>query len=116
MHSCDIVFVDPDNELMVPSADGTAKSNKFDLPYELAEYCHAGASIIYYQHKARRPDEFYTNQQLVASGAFPGAISLCLKIHQDFSTILLLYLPSGACERVHHLCTTDDTVSLALLL
>jgi hypothetical protein len=81
LHGCDIVFVDPDNGLMVPSAYGTAKSNKFVLPYELAEYYHAGASIIYYQHKARRPDEFYIVQhrQLVSSGAFPGATNLGLK-------------------------------------
>ena len=81
LHGCDIVFVDPDNGLMVPSADGTAKSNKFVLPYELAEYYNAGASIIYYQYKARRPDEFYIDQhrQLVSSGAFPGATSLGLK-------------------------------------
>lgn len=81
LHGCDIVFVDPDNGLMVPSADGTTKSNKFVLPYELAEYYHAGASIIYYQHKARRPDELYIGQhrQLVSSSAFPGATSLGLK-------------------------------------
>lgn len=81
LQSCDIVFVDPDNGLMVPSACGTTKSNKFVLPYELAEYYHAGASIIYYQHKARRPDEFYIDQhrQLVSSGAFPCATSLGLK-------------------------------------
>ena len=81
LHGCDIVLADPDNGLMVPSADGTTKSNKFVLPYELAEYYHAGASIIYYQHKARRPDEFYIDQHqlLVSSGAFPGATSLGLK-------------------------------------
>ena len=81
LHGCDIVFVDPDNGLIVPSADGTAKSNKYVLPYELAEYYHAGSSIIYYQHKARRPDEFYIDQhrQLVSSGAFPVATSLGLK-------------------------------------
>ena len=81
LHGCDIIFVDPDNGLMVPSADGTAKSNKYVLPYELAEYYHAGSSIIYYQHKARRPDEFYIDQhrQLVSSGAFPDASSLGLK-------------------------------------
>lgn len=81
LQDCDIVFVDPDNGLMVPSADGTVKSNKFVLPYELAEYYHAGSSIIYYQHKARRPDKFYIDQhrQMVSSGAFPGAASLGLK-------------------------------------
>lgn len=81
LYGCGIIFVDPDNGLMVPSAERTAKSNKFVLPYELAEYYHAGASIIYYQHKARRPDEFYTQQhrQLISSGAFPGSTGLELK-------------------------------------
>ena len=81
LRNCKIVFVDPDNGLMVPSADGTAKSNKFVLPYELAEYYHAGASVIYYQHKARRLDDFYIEQHrdLLASGAFPGATGLGLK-------------------------------------
>ena len=81
LQNCDIVFVDPDNGLIVPSADGTPKSNKFVLPFELAEYYRAGASVIYYQHKARRPDEFYTtqNKMLIESGAFPQAASLGLK-------------------------------------
>ena len=81
LKNCDIIFVDPDNGLIVPSADGTPKSNKFVLPFELAEYYRAGASVIYYQHKARRSDEFYIaqNKQLIASGAFPNAETLALK-------------------------------------
>ena len=81
LHACDIVFVDPDNGLMVPSAEGTPKSNKFVLPFELAEYYRAGSSVIYYQHKARRPDAFYIeqNNQLMESGGFSGAKSLALK-------------------------------------
>ena len=81
LQNCDIVFVDPDNGLMVPSADGTPKSNKFVLPFELTEYYRAGASVIYYQHKARRPDEFYIaqNRKLIESGAFPQAASLGFK-------------------------------------
>ena len=81
LQNCDIIFVDPDNGLIVPSANGTGKSNKFVLPFELAEYYRAGTSVIYYQHKARRPDEFYTaqNKQLIDSGAFPNAEGLGLK-------------------------------------
>ena len=81
LQNCDIIFVDPDNGLIVPSADGTPKSNKFVLPFELSEYYRAGASVIYYQHKARRSDEFYIeqNNQLVESGGFFGAKSLGLK-------------------------------------
>ena len=81
LKDCDIVFVDPDNGLIVPSAEGTPKSNKFVLPLELAEYYRVGASVIYYQHKARRPDEFYAaqNKSLIESGVFPGAVGLGLK-------------------------------------
>ena len=81
LRACDIVFVDPDNGLMVPSADGTPRSNKFVLPFELAEYYRAGASVIYYQHKARRPDDFYMvqNRRLIESSAFPQAASLGFK-------------------------------------
>ena len=81
LQNCDIIFVDPDNGLIVPSADGTPKSNKFVLPFELAGYYRAGASVIYYQHKARRPDKFYIakNKQLIASSAFPNAETLGLK-------------------------------------
>lgn len=58
----DIVFVDPDNGLIVPSAEGTAKENKYVREDELADYFEQGSSIIYYQHKARKPNSFYTDQ------------------------------------------------------
>ena len=81
LQGCDIVFTDPDNGLIVPSEEGTKKENKFVLPMELAEYYSAGASVIYYQHKARRTDDFYTMQHrnLLGCGAFPGAKGLGLK-------------------------------------
>lgn len=59
---CNVVFVDPDNGLMVPSAEGTVKSNKYVTAREIVDYYNGGASVIYYQHKARRPDTFYVEQ------------------------------------------------------
>ena len=81
LQGCDIVFVDPDNGLIVPSAENTRKSNKFVLPMELADYYSAGAIVIYYQHKARRVDDFYVMQHrnLIDCGAFPGAKGLGFK-------------------------------------
>lgn len=78
---CDVIFVDPGNGLIVSSANGTPKSNKFVLPQELAEYNRSGASVIYYQHKARLPDNFYLTQhkELLNSGAFPSTIGAGLK-------------------------------------
>jgi len=58
----DVVFVDPDNGIIVPSALGTMKENKYVKPEELVSYFEQGSSIIYYQHKARRPDSFYLDQ------------------------------------------------------
>lgn len=62
LKKCDLVFVDPDNGLMVPSARRSKKGSKYVLPDELFDYYRQGASVIYYQHKARRPDAFYIAQ------------------------------------------------------
>lgn len=80
-HGCDIVFVDPDNGLMVPSAERGKKSNKYVLPEELHDYYASGASVIYYQHKARCKDSVYIdrNANLIASGNFLNAKGFGLK-------------------------------------
>lgn len=62
LNSCDIVFVDPDNGLMVRSALRTKRGNKYVLPEELFDHYQQGASVLYYQHKARRSDGFYADQ------------------------------------------------------
>ena len=76
----DVVFVDPDNGLVVPSAAGTRKENKYVTPDELLDYYMQGSSVIYYQHKARRQNPFYTAQhnRLIASSGFKDASGLGL--------------------------------------
>ena len=80
----DIVCVDPDNGLIVPSAKDKPKSNKYVLPEELERYYKEGSSVIYYQHKARKTDDYYLDQhnKLLNSGKFPGASGLCLKFQK----------------------------------
>ena len=58
----DLVFVDPDNGLLVPSAAGTMRENKYVKPVEIEKYYFQGSSVVYYQHKARKPDSFYIRQ------------------------------------------------------
>ena len=80
--SCvDLVFVDPDNGLIVPSAKEKPKENKYVLPNELVNYYEQGSSVIYYQHKARRDDDFYIHQHraLLKRPEFAGAMPLGLK-------------------------------------
>ena len=77
----DLVFVDPDNGLIVPSAEGKPKENKYVLTKELADYYEQGSSVIYYQHKARRKDSYYEDQhrQLLSRPEFAGASGLGIK-------------------------------------
>ena len=77
----DIVCVDPDNGLIVPSAIGKPKENKYVLYDELADYYAHQSSVIYYQHKARKPDEYYLRQHknLIHSQNFSDARGLALK-------------------------------------
>ena len=77
----DIVFVDPDNGLVVPSAEGRPKENKYVKPDELLAYYHKGTTVIFYQHKARKRDEFYVDQhrKLIKSLGFAGPSGLGLK-------------------------------------
>ena len=58
----EIVCVDPDNGLVVSSAKGKPKENKYVLPEELASYYAQGSTVVYYQHKARYKDEHYIGQ------------------------------------------------------
>ncbi len=79
-----IVFVDPDNGLLVPSATGTSKENKYVTPTELADYYRQGSSVVYYQHKARVPDSVYIerHRELIVSSGFEGASGLGLKFNK----------------------------------
>lgn len=58
----ELVFLDPDNGLMVKSAEKTAQANKYVTLKEIEAYCRHGASVIWYQHKARYRDSHYRDQ------------------------------------------------------
>ena len=77
----DVVFVDPDNGLIVRSAAGTTRANKYVEPSELTDYYSQGASVIYYQHKARYNDIFYINRhkELLSLEMLSNAAGLCVK-------------------------------------
>ena len=76
-----IICTDPDNGLIVPSARGTVRENKYIMPDEIRDYYLRGASVIYYQHKARKLDMFYISQHkmLMEDTAFKNATGLVLK-------------------------------------
>ena len=81
LRGCDLIFADPDNGLICPSAVDTKKSNKYILCKELVDYYKMGASVVYYQHKARKKDTFYIDQhkRLLGNNNFSGATGIGLK-------------------------------------
>lgn len=81
LSGADVICADPDNGLIVPSAAETVREGKYILPEELADWYRQGASVIYYQHKARRPDSFYISQQkkLLSDIGVDDTLGLALK-------------------------------------
>lgn len=63
LRSSDIVFLDPDNGLQVKSTSLTAeKGNKYIGHNELEDYFSLGLSILFYNHRERKPEEEYLNK------------------------------------------------------
>ena len=75
----DLICMDPDNGLIVPSAVGTRKENKYAYPVEIFDYYEQGSSVICYQHKARKKDDFYQKRFADLINSIPGADGLLLK-------------------------------------
>ena len=81
LRGLDVVYLDPDNGLMVPSAQGTVRMGKYVKAQEIADYYNQGSSVIYYQHKARIQDIEYVTQlrNLLTAIDIPHARGLGLK-------------------------------------
>ena len=82
LKDCELIFADPDIGLLVPSADGTVRDVHYAYPEELLAYYHMGKSVIYYQHKARLPDEFYLQQHRQLFLDNTNAKGLCIRFNR----------------------------------
>lgn len=62
---CDLVFLDPDNGLLVKSVGKqSAKSVKYVFEEELDDYLCRGTSVVWYSHRQRKPEERYFSEIL----------------------------------------------------
>ena len=113
--------IDPDNGLVVPSALGRPKENKYVLPEELAGYYAQGSTVVYYQHKARRKDPFYVRQleELLKREGLSGASGLALKfkkVSQRYYMFLVQPRHKEAIEQaVGDMLSTDWSEHFCLL-
>ena len=94
----DVVCVDPDNGLVVPSAKGRPKENKYVLPEELASYYAQGSTVVCYQHKARRKDPFYARQfkELGRLRRLPRRIRSRAQVREGIAALLPAHHPAQA--------------------
>lgn len=57
---CDLVFLDPDNGLLVPSVSRSSpRSVKYVFEEEIVGYHARGCSVLLYNHRSREPRERY---------------------------------------------------------
>ena len=97
LNGLDVIFLDPDNGLLVPSALGKRKENKYVRVEELADYYRQGSTVVYYQHKARRPDAYYERQQetLLEMPEFSSASGMGLKFQSTSQRFYFFLIQPG---------------------
>lgn len=60
LRSADIVFLDPDNGMLIKSVGkGSIRSVKYTFYEEVNDYIDQGQSVLIYNHRSRKPEEIY---------------------------------------------------------
>lgn len=60
---CDVVFLDPDNGMLVKSVRKKSKrSVKYTLYEEVRDYLKRGQSVLIYNHRCRKPEKLYFDE------------------------------------------------------
>lgn len=63
--ACDVVFLDPDNGLIVKSVGKkSAKSVKYVFEEELRDYLSNGKSVVLYNHRPRKKQDVYFDEMM----------------------------------------------------
>lgn len=56
LRDSDLIFLDPDNGLLISDNSGVKKAHKYALPSEVKAYYCMGHNVVYYCHRGRRND------------------------------------------------------------
>ncbi len=71
LRSCETVFMDPDNGLIVPSATKKTR-HKYVVDCEIGDYIRRGQSVILYNHRPRKKAEAYFSEMWGRLAAIEG--------------------------------------------
>ena len=65
LSSTDLIFLDPDNGMIVPSAEkDRQKQRKYVLDAEVKDYLNQGHSVLVYQHRPRVNEAIYIDRMM----------------------------------------------------
>ncbi len=78
----DLVFLDPDNGLMVKDDPSIKGAEKYVLPKEVLAYWNANHNVVYYCHRGRRTDEQWQDYMRVMRKTMPGTRIIVLTYHK----------------------------------
>ncbi len=103
--NADLVFVDPDNGIEVPSKPiGRRGSSKYVTWDELAALWAGGSSVLIYQHYPRQPHQLFAERIAAKLQACTGA-----RVVRGFQTARVLFLLA---VQERHAAKVSDAVSL----
>ena len=57
LRDVDLIFMDPDNGLLVSDNPSLKKADKYVLPSEVRDFFRSGKNVVYYCHKGRRKED-----------------------------------------------------------
>lgn len=78
----DLVFLDPDNGLLVTDNPSFKGAEKYALPSEVKNYWNANYNVVYYCHRGRRTDEQWQEYMRVMRKTMPGTRIIVLTYHK----------------------------------
>ena len=82
LYGTDLVFLDPDNGLLVKDKPSIRGAEKYALPSEVLRYWNARHNVVYYCHRGRRTDAQWHDYMRVMRKTMPGTRIIVLTFHK----------------------------------
>lgn len=78
----ELIFADPDNGLTGKKTAKAKGSEKYVIPFEIADYYNSGKNVVYYCHKGRRKCDAWEETKLIMKKYVPDAQILVMTYHK----------------------------------
>ena len=82
LSNTDLVFLDPDNGLLVKDSPVVKGAEKYVLPREIVQYWETHHNVVYYCHKGRRTDTQWQEYMRAMRKTMPGVRIIVITYHK----------------------------------